>query len=152
MQVRDFVDDGVEREESWACRTSHYRLDEGHLDIGEVGLDEDVHDDGCSSNSVLIDKGTRIHPDTYDKRAERLGLPSIGVSERIDGHPHYANGFELVTDSSADGNPSRLNSVTVDQARFTDDGLGLRSLAYKLVWARRYRRGRSCYRCLGTCR
>ena len=120
-QVRDSVDKGVEREELWASKTSHYWLDKCHLDVREADISEDVLDGGCSSNSGLIEEETRIHTDAHDKRAEWLGLPSIGVGEEIDGCPHYAHGFELVADACANRNPSRLNSVTVNWVRLIDN-------------------------------
>lgn len=107
-----------------------------HLDVGEASVGENILDDGCSSNSSLVEERTGIHTDAYNKRAERLGLPSIGIGEGIDGRPYYANGFKLVADARADRNSSRLNSVTVNWARLTEDTPAQRSLTYGPVRAR----------------
>lgn len=104
-----------------------------YLDVGEAGVGEDVLDDGGSSNSSLVEEGTGIHTDAYDEGAERLGLASISVGEGIDGRSHYANRLELVANARADRDPSRLDSVSVNRARLTDDAL---PLAYGPVRAR----------------
>ena len=133
---RDSVNKGVEREELWASKTSHYQLNKCHLNVREASISEDFLDNGCSSNSSLIDEGTGIHTDTDDKRAKRLGLLSIGIGKGIDRCPAYASGFKLVTDACADRNPSMLNSVAVNRVRLMDKALGQRSLVYGPVRAR----------------
>jgi hypothetical protein len=85
-QVRDVVEEGIEREELGSCSdgTSGHRLDKRHLDVGEAGLGEDLLDDGGSGNGGVVEGGVGFHIDGEDERAEGLGLPGVGVGEGVD--------------------------------------------------------------------
>lgn len=95
----------------------------------EASLGEDARDGGGSGNGGVVEEGVGFHTDGEDERAERLGLPGVGVGEGVDRRPLYANGVEFVVDALADRTPSGLNGVTVDWASLTFDALGLRALA-----------------------
>ena len=136
-QVGDFIEEGVEREELGAGDgTSDYRLDKGHLDVGEASPGDDLFDDGGSGNGGIVEEGVGLHTDGENERAERLGLPGVGVGEGVDGCPLQANGVEVLVDALSNRAPSGPNSVTVDRASLTFDALGLRAVAYGPVRAR----------------
>ena len=136
-QVGDFIEEGVEREELGAGDgTSDYRLDKGHLDVGEASPGEDLFDGSGSGNGGIVEEGVGLHTDGENERAERLGLPGVGVGEGVDGRPLQANGIEVLVDALSDRAPSGPNSVTVDRASLTFDALGLRAVADGPVRAR----------------
>lgn len=137
-QVGDSSEEGVEREELVAGSdgTSDYRFDEGHLDVGEASPGEDILDGGGSGNGGVVEERPGLHSDGDNERAERLGLPSVGVGEGVDGRPVYAHGIQGLVDFLADREPCGPNGVTVDRVGQTLDALGLRALADKPVRAR----------------
>ena len=142
-ELGDVVDERVEWEEPGAADgTGDDRLDEGHLDVEETGLGEDLLDAAGSCDGVLVDEGAGYHTDGEDERAEGLGLPLVGVGEGVNACPPYAIRVEVFIDKLADGEPNGSNRVTVDGARLTNNALGLRALTYRpgrtsLVYTRR---------------
>ena len=105
-QVGDFVEEGAEREELGAGDgTSDYRLDKGHLDVGEASPGEDLVDDGGSGNGGLVEEGFGFDPNGDNERAEWFGLPGVGVGEGVNGRPLYSSGVKALVDTRADRKP-----------------------------------------------
>ena len=97
--------------------------------MGKLGIGEDPLDDGSSGKSDIVGEGGRDDADAYDKRTERLGLPSVGVGARANGRPLYDYlGVECLADARTDLKPDWLDGMIVNGARLTDDSLLLKFL------------------------
>jgi hypothetical protein len=131
-QVGDLIEEGVEREELGPSSdgAGYYRLNECHLNFGEASIGEDPLEEVGRSNCIFVREGAGLYANGDDERAERLGLPLVGVGERVDGGPFHALGVEHLVDLCTDREPTGPNCVTVNGTRLSNYAPSFRALAY----------------------
>lgn len=91
---------------------SYYGFNESHLNGGEASFGEDVLDNSCSNNIIIMGEGVGLHTNGDDKRAEGLGLSSISICKRVGGCPLYTNGVKAVVDALALPIVNQVNPIS----------------------------------------
>jgi hypothetical protein len=85
-QLRETVEKRIEREAlRTGARAMLHGFDECDLDSGITNINKDTLDGIPSDNGSVVNERVRLHADGYNEVAEGIGLPGVGVSERVNG-------------------------------------------------------------------